>query len=259
MFKHWPMRTKVTGGIALGLLVVGLSLGVWGYSTGKIKILAYQYWFPGISGGEISGKVTCIGPCNVKNANITLYLREGDKGLWGRSVEVSDDGTYLFIRAPFTDPNKDQNYALFLDKLCPPKTGTIGNCFGAKGFFALTPDNPKIVKNLTLYPAEGLLVISVRQIVLAKPGATKPSGCSTTGNAGEWDCPVSNATVKWSQGDENHQGTTDQNGMLKTSVLDYRMPNGGSVNITATKNSKSASASANPVGCQQNLKKVYIQ
>jgi len=256
MFTTWPKRTKVMLGIASGLLVIAIALGVWGYSTGKIKTFADQYWFPGSGGGKISGTVTCTNPCSLSGGEVTLFRVSTSSlaligGEW--SAGISSDGSYSFNRVPFN--GTDESYSLRAMKGCPPTSGELGRCLDFSGKFKLTSANPNAIKNLTLKPYAGPLTISVRQIIVGGP---KPTNCSVTGTAGTWDCPVPSATVNWSQGNEGGQPTADQNGAVKLKGLyDYRQ--GGSVNITASKGSKSGSGSTNVIGCQQNSKNVYIQ
>jgi hypothetical protein len=88
-------------------------------------------------------------------------------------------------------------------------------------------------------------------------GGPKPLNCTVI-SSGKWDCPVPGATVSWTQGDAKSGGTTDSNGLLKLQAIrDYRQD--GSINIEAYKSTLSGSGSTNVVGCQNNIKKIYMQ
>lgn len=251
-------RTAIFLGAIAGIIVILIGLGIWGFATGKLKIGAYQYWFPE-GPGTISGTVTCQTPCTVSGALVWLTSGDGD---FQKNVTVSSDGSYSFHRVPIG------SYLIEVHKDCPPPSGELGHCWTAiPGYpLTITASNSTKTQNFTLIPYAGKLVISTRRIIVNPPGrgygqrqSQYSSYCKITDEIGRWDCPVANTKIEWQQGGDKGSGYTNSEGVLiLKNRYDYRQV--GSVDIKATKGDNlSGYGSTNVIGCQNNTKKIYIK
>lgn len=260
MLKNVSKKVKIILFVLIGVIVVGAGLAIWGFATGGLKIGAYQYWFPYYLGqGTVSGKVTCQSPCSLFGAEVDLWLHSGSDSEVMATVDVSSDGSYSFNRVPLGN-----YYQVIANKECPPTTRELGNCDGYGPGFDLTEDNPRKIANLTLKPEIGRLVILARQIIVNPSGrgygqrqSNYASYCQGTSTTGEWDCPVAEAKVVITQGDNSFEKITNSTGTLIQYYRDYRMS--GSVNIEIKRGVDSGSGSTNVIGCQNNTKKIYLK
>ena len=267
-------KTAILLGAIAGVVVILVSMVIWGISTGAIKIGAYDYWFPEGEGGTVSGKVTCTEPCALSGGRVVIMLFEQD-GTYGfsRQVDISSDGSYSFRRVPFNKTG--EYYVVGAVRECPPQTANLGRCAPSNADlmtsqFQLTKSKPTVTKDLKLKPYDGRLVVSARQII--KNTATGKefgqmqqhymSYCISTGTFGEWDCPVSDADVTIEQPGayfvDTITGKTDSKGyFIATRVGDYRVE--GTATIEVKKGNLFGSGTKNVIGCDNNVQRIYLK
>ncbi len=123
MFKHWSKRTKVIGGVVVGVLAIVLAGGIYGVLTGKISVRA--------DSGAVSGKVTSSAGCQV--SGISVYTEFLGNTLFDRSTNTDAYGNFSFSGVPY-------NHQFTVKGGGGCKTIGWGSCMGsADGYFKLTP------------------------------------------------------------------------------------------------------------------------
>lgn len=132
MFKHWSMRTKVTGGIAAFLLAVVLAGGAWGISTGKIKVRA--------DSGAVTGKLSSSSGCRINGIPVKLETWINSHGETYSETQTDAYGNFSFSNAPYGIDLWVS--ASFDNNACNSGFGTCWFSVGESPYIRLSPENP---------------------------------------------------------------------------------------------------------------------
>jgi hypothetical protein len=157
MFQHWSKRTKVIGGIVVGVLVIVLAGGIYGISTGKIAVRA--------DSGAVSGKLTSTtGACPKSNIAVDLIT------IGGGMVKTQTDayGNFSFSAAPY-----NKSMYVFANPEC---SNNWGSCIGQSADFTLTSSSPS-KSGLTINLAA---VSYVYRVAVSTPSGSPISGAKVT-------------------------------------------------------------------------------